>query len=120
MLFYMTEEGREGRNAFNENAVPTSPNTSGTPDDTRPLPLSTAFLYPAATEPSRSWLRVAREGLLVRIDDGWGDCPRPDRKENLQQAEAEALAASGGSWRWDRARKPRAAVGAVRARLRPS
>ncbi|WOE66025.1 o-succinylbenzoate synthase [Aeromonas allosaccharophila] len=40
-------------------------------------------------------VEVAREGLLVRINDGWGEiAPLPGfSKENLQQAEAEALAA---------------------------
>ncbi|MFB2865258.1 o-succinylbenzoate synthase [Aeromonas sp. MdU4] len=40
-------------------------------------------------------VEVAREGLLVRINDGWGEiAPLPGfSKESLQQAEAEALAA---------------------------
>ena len=39
-------------------------------------------------------VEVAREGLLVRINDGWGEiAPLPGfSKESLQQAEAEALA----------------------------
>ena len=41
MLFYMTEEGQEGRNAFNENASQTSANTNGTRNASRAgLPLA--------------------------------------------------------------------------------
>ncbi len=94
MLFYMTDEGQEGRNAFNENANRTSANSSVIRNaHGYPLPLQ-------CTDGSGVILRhqrlKSRDGLLVKLQQGelsgWGEiAPLPEfSQETLDQAQVAA------------------------------